>query len=98
MGDTILVIGQRLNPLNRCAILYELDDLCRDCFPRRGIARALTAWLRTRLLPAGSRSLPTGFFRPQFFYRLGFKVERRYAGLVLPLTDENEEVCCPASS
>ena len=62
-----------------------------DGFSGRGIARALIDELRNRLLTAGYRSLTTGFFRPQFFYRLGFKVERRYAGLVLPLTDENEE-------
>ena len=61
-----------------------------DGFSGRGIARALIDELRNRLLTAGYRSLTTGFFRPQFFYRLGFKVERRYAGLVLPLTDENE--------
>ena len=61
-------------------------------FSGRGIARALIDELRNRLLTAGYRSLTTGFFRPQFFYRLGFKVERRYAGLVLPLTDKNGEM------
>ena len=63
-----------------------------DGFSGRGIARALIDELRNRLLTAGYRSLTTGFFRPQFFYRLGFKVERRYAGLVRSLTDENQEV------
>ena len=63
-----------------------------DGFSGRGIARALIDELRNRLLTAGYRSLTTGFFRPQFFYRLGFKVERRYAGLVRSLTDEDEEV------
>ena len=63
-----------------------------DGFSGRGIARALIDELRNRLLTAGYRSLTTGFFRPQFFYRLGFKVERRYAGLVAPLTDKQEEV------
>jgi long-chain acyl-CoA synthetase len=63
-----------------------------DGFSGRGIARALIEELRNRLLTAGCRSLTTGFFRPQFFYRLGFKVERRYAGLMLSLVDEDEEV------
>jgi long-subunit acyl-CoA synthetase (AMP-forming)/GNAT superfamily N-acetyltransferase len=63
-----------------------------DGFSGRGIARALIDELGNRLRTAGYRSLTTGFFRPQFFYRLGFKVERRYAGLVQPLTDDNGEV------
>ncbi len=61
-------------------------------FSGRGIARALIDELRNRLLTAGYRSLTTGFFRPQFFYRMGFKVERRYAGLVRSLSEEDEEV------
>ena len=56
-----------------------------DGFSGRGIARALIDELRNRLLTAGYRSLTTGFFRPQFFYRMGFTVERRYAGLVRSL-------------
>jgi long-subunit acyl-CoA synthetase (AMP-forming)/ribosomal protein S18 acetylase RimI-like enzyme len=61
-------------------------------FSGRGIARALIDELGNRLRTAGYRSLTTGFFRPQFFYRLGFKVERRYAGLVQSLTYEGEEL------
>jgi long-subunit acyl-CoA synthetase (AMP-forming)/GNAT superfamily N-acetyltransferase len=61
-------------------------------FSGRGIARALIDELGNRLRSAGYRTLTTGFFRPQFFYRLGFKVERRYAGLVKPLVEESEEV------
>ena len=38
----------------------------------------------------GLVSVTTGFFRPQFFYKYGFTVERRYAGLVRRLTDEEE--------
>ena len=63
-----------------------------DGFSGRGIARTLVGELGNRLRTAGYRSLTTGFFRPQFFYRLGFKVERRYAGLVQPLTEDNGEV------
>jgi ribosomal protein S18 acetylase RimI-like enzyme len=59
-----------------------------DAFRERGIARALIGELGNRLRTAGYTSLTTGFFRPQFFYRLGFRVERRYAGLVQTLTDE----------
>jgi len=42
---------------------------------------------------SGAGSITTGFFRPQFFYRYGFTVEKRYAGLVrrLDAPQENEE-------
>ena len=61
-------------------------------FQSRGIAGALIEELRNRLRTAGCRSLTTGFFRPQFFYSMGFTVERRYAGLVQSLVEKEEEV------
>ena len=60
-------------------------------FQGRGIAGALIEELRNRLRTAGYRSLTTGFFRPQFFYRMGFTVERRYAGLYQSLVEESED-------
>jgi len=60
-------------------------------FQGRGIAGVLIEELRNRLRTAGYRSLTTGFFRPQFFYRMGFTVERRYAGLFQSLVDEPED-------
>jgi len=61
-----------------------------DAFTRQGIAGALIEELCNRLRTAGLRSLTTGFFRPQFFYRYGFTVERRYAGLVRSLIEGDE--------
>jgi len=54
-----------------------------------GVAGHLIDELANRLRDENYRWLTTGFFRPQFFYRYGFTVERRYAGLVRPLQDEN---------
>ena len=53
-----------------------------------GVAGHLIDELANRLRDENCRWLTTGFFRPQFFYRYGFTVERRYAGLVRPLKDE----------
>ena len=33
----------------------------------------------------------TGFFRPEYFYRFGFKIERKYAGLVKDLLETTQE-------
>jgi long-chain acyl-CoA synthetase len=60
-------------------------------FQGRGIAGALIEELRNRLRTAGYRSLTTGFFRPQFFYRMGFSVERRYAGLFQSLVEDPQD-------
>jgi hypothetical protein len=58
-----------------------------DLWSEEFIAGSLLEELSNRLRTAGYRSLTTGFFRPQFFYRYGFTVERRYAGLVKSLED-----------
>jgi hypothetical protein len=42
-----------------------------------------------RLRAAGINTLTTGFFRPEYFYSYGFKIERRYAGLVKELDEES---------
>ncbi len=60
-----------------------------EAFQGQGVAGALIEELCNRLRTAGFRSLTTGFFRPQFFYRYGFTVEKRYAGLVRPLVEDS---------
>ena len=82
-------------------LFYELQPEARTAhmdkivmaerFQRKGVAAALLEELSKRLRNSGFLSLTTGFFRPQFFYRHGFTVEGRYAGLVRPLVDEKAE-------
>jgi hypothetical protein len=33
----------------------------------------------------------TGFFRPEYFYRFGFKIEKKYSGLVKNLNERHTE-------
>jgi len=54
-----------------------------------GVAGHLLDELANRLKAENYRWLTTGFFRPQFFYRYGFTVERRYAGLVRALQEDD---------
>ena len=35
--------------------------------------------------------MTTGFFRPQYFYGYGFSIEKRYAGLVKNLIEEEQK-------
>ena len=78
-------------------LFYELQPEARTAhmdkvvvaerYQRKGVAAALLEELCKRLRTSGFQSLTTGFFRPQFFYRLGFVIEGRYAGLVRSLAD-----------
>jgi GNAT superfamily N-acetyltransferase len=62
-----------------------------EAFQGRGVAGVLIEELVNRLRTDGFRTLTTGFFRPEFFYRYGFTVERRYAGLVRELTESTAD-------
>ncbi len=57
-------------------------------YRRKGVADGLMHQFFNRLRAAGTKTLTTGFFRPEYFYSYGFKIERRYAGLVKDLDEE----------
>jgi long-subunit acyl-CoA synthetase (AMP-forming)/GNAT superfamily N-acetyltransferase len=95
----LVAVNERGNLIG--GLFYEMDPEARtahmdkvvvaDRFQRKGVAGALLEELCNRLKTEGYRSLTTGFFRPQFFYRYGFTVERRYAGLVRSLEEREQE-------
>ncbi|UCG87205.1 MAG: GNAT family N-acetyltransferase [Gemmatimonadota bacterium] len=57
-------------------------------FRRKGVAEGLMREFFNRLGAAGVKRVTTGFFRPEYFYAHGFKIEKRYAGLVKSLDGE----------
>ena len=54
-------------------------------YRRKGISEGLMKELVNRLKSDNIKFLTTGFFRPEYFYRFGFKIERKYSGLVKEL-------------
>jgi GNAT superfamily N-acetyltransferase len=78
-------------------IFYEVEDDGRsahlekiavaDRFRRKGVADGLMKELFSRLRAAGVKTVTTGFFRPEYFYAYGFRIEKRYAGLVKNLEE-----------
>ncbi|WP_457565643.1 GNAT family N-acetyltransferase [Caldithrix abyssi] len=58
-------------------------------YRRKGISEGLMVEFFNRMRDAGFKYVTTGFFRPEYFYRFGFKIERKYAGLVKDLTEGN---------
>jgi len=54
---------------------------------KKGVSDALMTEFFNRLRSRRIRTVTTGFFRPEYFYRFGFRTEKRYAGLVNELND-----------
>lgn len=54
-------------------------------YRRKGISEGIMNELFSRLKSENIKFVTTGFFRPEYFYRFGFKIERKYSGLVKEL-------------
>ncbi len=54
-------------------------------YRRKGISEALMNELFNRLKNEHIKFVSTGFFRPEYFYKFGFKIEKKYSGLVKDL-------------
>lgn len=62
-------------------------------YRRKGISDMLMNEFFERMSSDGFKYVTTGFFRPEYFYRFGFKVEKKYSGLVKKLVEEsNDEI------
>ena len=76
-------------------IFYEMEDEGRSAhlekivvaerLRKKGVADGLMKEFFNRVRAAGATTATTGFFRPEYFYAYGFKLEKRYAGLVKEL-------------
>ena len=53
----------------------------------KGSGERLMYELFTRAKIDNYKYLTTGFFRPEYFYHIGFRIEKRYSGLVKNLSD-----------
>jgi len=60
-------------------------------FRRKGISEGLMHEFFERMSGEHMRRVTTGFFRPEYFYRFGFKIERKYAGLVKDLSAPDQD-------
>ena len=54
-------------------------------FRKKGVSDILMNEFFKRLKNLNFDFVTTGFFRPEYFYRFNFKIERKYAGLVKDL-------------
>jgi GNAT superfamily N-acetyltransferase len=94
------LLGHVLLPkeVERLHIFYETEEgvqsahlekiVVAEGYRRKGVADGLMKEFFNRLRSAGAKRVTTGFFRPEYFYSYGFKIERKYAGLVKELDEE----------
>jgi GNAT superfamily N-acetyltransferase len=95
----LVAINERAQILG--GIFYEIEEGGQDAhlektvvaepYRRKGVADRLMNELFNRLRSAGVQTVTTGFFRPQYFYGHGFSIEKRYAGLVRSLVEDESK-------
>lgn len=91
INERIQIIGgiyYEIGEDNRSAHLEKI--VVAERFRRKGVADGLMNDFFNRLRSAGVKTVTTGFFRPEYFYRFGFRIEKQYAGLVKSLEEEPE--------
>jgi long-subunit acyl-CoA synthetase (AMP-forming) len=62
-----------------------------DFYRKKGVSDGILNEFFKRMRNEHYEFVTTGFFRPEYFYRFGFKIERKYAGLVKKLSEESVE-------
>ncbi len=62
-----------------------------EFYRKKGVSDALLKEFFNRLRARKISYVTTGFFRPEYFYRFGFKIEAKYAGLFKDLTEEEKD-------
>ncbi|MEE9117156.1 MAG: GNAT family N-acetyltransferase, partial [Calditrichia bacterium] len=60
-----------------------------DYYRKKGVSDGMLKEFFQRMKNEHVEYVTTGFFRPEYFYRFGFKIERKYAGLVKKLSGES---------
>jgi long-chain acyl-CoA synthetase len=63
----------------------------KPAFRKKGLSGRLMQELFARMMNVGIKTIATGFYRPEFFYKFGFAIEGRYEGLVKRLEAEPAE-------
>ena len=59
-------------------------------FRRQGVSEIIMNEFSSRMFDEGFSFVTTGFFRPEYFYRFGFKIEKKYSGLVKDLKNSKK--------
>ncbi len=82
------IIGGLFYSYIEAKTVYMEKIVVSNRYRKKGISEGVMQEFFNRMRGEGMEQVTTGFFRPEYFYRFGFKVERKYSGLVKSLKDE----------
>ena len=71
-------------------VVYMDKIVVSNRYRRKGMSEGLMNELFNRMRSHHIKFVTTGFFRPEYFYKFGFKIERKYSGLVKNLLESEE--------
>lgn len=82
VSDRGFIIGGAFYYQNDEQTIHMEKIVVSNRYRRKGISEGLMNELFNRAKSDNVKFVTTGFFRPEYFYRFGFKIERKYSGLV----------------
>jgi len=85
VSDRGFIIGGAFYYRNDEQTIHMEKIVVSNRYRRKGISEGLMNDLFNRAKSDNIKFVTTGFFRPEYFYRFGFKIERKYSGLVKEL-------------
>lgn len=90
LSDRGFIIGGLIYKRIDDNAVYMDKIVVSNRYRRKGISEALMNELFNRMRNNHIKFVTTGFFRPEYFYKFGFKIERKYSGLVKNLLETEE--------
>ena len=90
ISDRGFIIGGLFYKYSNEETIHMEKIVVSQRFRRKGISDILMNELFNRMRSEKIKFITTGFFRPEYFYRFGFKIERKYSGLVKVLEEDNK--------
>lgn len=88
VSDRGYIIGGLFYLVTGDDIVHMEKIVVSDRYRKNGISEGIMNEFFNRMRSNKIRYVTTGFFRPEYFYRFGFTIERKYSGLVKDLEPE----------
>jgi N-acetylglutamate synthase-like GNAT family acetyltransferase len=85
ISDRGFIIGGLFYSFLDNEVVHMEKIVVSNRFRRQGVSELIMDEFFNRMKDEGFGFVTTGFFRPEYFYRFGFKIEKKYSGLVKEL-------------